>query len=213
MSDVRFQIVGARPEPYAATPTLAFRLRAESPAPQVIQSIALRCQIRIEPQRRRYSSVEEKRLLELFGETPRWGDTVKPFFWSDVSTVVRGYTGSTETDLPVSCTYDLEVAAAKYLHALDDGEIPLVFLFSGTIFARGASGLEASQVSWNDDVSFRLPARIWRDVMNLYFPNAGWLRLRRETLDALARVKAKRAIASWDDVLTALLREVGEDAA
>ena len=33
---------------------------------------------------------------------------------------------STEVDLPVTCTYDFEVAAAKYLHALDDGEIPLV---------------------------------------------------------------------------------------
>src|SRR5262249_37180889 len=108
------------------------------------------------------------------------------------------------------CTYDLEVAAAKYLHALDDGEIPLVFLFSGTIFAHGARGLEAAPVPWNTDTSYRLPARAWREVMNLYFPNGGWLRLRRETLDALSRVKAKRAIASWDDVVATLLRAAGE---
>lgn len=213
MSEVGFQIVGVRPEPYAASPTLAFRLRVEDSEERRIQSIGLQCQIRIEPQRRRYSPEEESRLLELFGETPRWGDTLKPFFWSNVSTVVRGFTGATEIDLALPCTYDLEVAAAKYFHALDDGDIPLVFLFSGTVFAQGASGLEASQVSWSKDTSYRLPARVWREMMNLYFPNGGWLRLRRETLDGLARVKAKRAIASWDDVIDTLLRAAGEEGA
>ena len=212
MTDVSFRIVGARPEPYAASPTLAFRVRVEDATARPIQSIGLHCQIRIEPQLRRYSPQEESRLLELFGETPRWGDTLKPFFWSNVSTVVRGFSGNTETDLAVPCTYDLEVAAAKYLHALDDGEIPLSFLFSGTIFAQGEQGLEASQVSWSRDAAYRLPARVWRDVMNLYFPNSGWLRLRRETLDALGRVKAQRAIASWDEVVETLLRAAGESA-
>ena len=167
MSDVGFQIVGARPERYAASPTLAFRLRLEDEAERSIQSIGLQCQIRIEPQLRRYSAEEEVRLLELFGETPRWGDTLKPFFWSSVSTVVRSFRGSTEIDLPVPCTYDLEVAGAKYLHALDDGELPLVFLFSGTIFAQGEGGLEVSQVSWSRDTRYRLPARLWREVMDL----------------------------------------------
>ena len=206
-------IVDARPERYAATPTLMFRMRLEDTGNEVIHSIALRCQIRIEPQRRRYSQAEEARLLELFGESPRWGDTLKPFLWSHVSTVVPGFTKETEADLPVACSYDLEVAGAKYLHALDDGEIPLVFLFSGTIFAKGADGLKVSPVSWNKDASYRMPVRLWRELMDLYFPNAGWLRLSRDTLDLLCRFKAERALASWDQVFEALLREAGKKVA
>ena len=206
-------IVDARPELYAATPTLMFRMGLEDAGNEVIHSIALRCQIRIEPQRRRYSPAEEGRLLELFGESPRWGDTLKPFLWSHVSTVVPGFTKETEADLPVACSYDLEVAGAKYLHALDDGEIPLVFLFSGTIFAKGPDGLKVSPVSWNKDASYRMPVRLWRELMDLYFPNAGWLRLSRNTLDLLGRFKAERALASWDQVFEVLLQEAGKKVA
>ena len=47
----------------------------------------------------------------------------------------------TEIDLQVPCTYDLEVASARYLQGLDDGTIPLLLLFSGTVFvANGAGG-------------------------------------------------------------------------
>jgi uncharacterized protein DUF6084 len=200
-------VVDARPERYAATPTLVFRMRLDDAGGEVFHSIALRCQIRIEPQRRRYTPAEEARLLELFGETPRWGDTLKPFLWSHVSTVVQGFAGSTQADLPVACSYDLEVAGAKYLHSLDDGEIPLVFLFSGTIFAKAEHGLKVVPVSWNKDASYRMPVSVWRELMDTYFPNAGWLRLSRETLDRLTRFKAENAIASWDQVFEALLEQ------
>ena len=43
--------------------------------------------------------------------------------------------------LPVPLTYDFEVATAKYFHGLEDGEIPLLLLFSGTIFVKGETGL------------------------------------------------------------------------
>ena len=93
----------------------------------------------IEPQRRRYEPAEQARLVELFGDAPRWGETLRPFLWTHVGTVVTGFTATTEIDLPITCTYDFEVAAAKYLHGLDDGEIPLLLLFSGTVF-RAATG-------------------------------------------------------------------------
>lgn len=213
MTELGFQVLGARPEPYAATPTLMFRLRLETIPHELIHSVALRVQIRIEPQRRRYSAVEESRLVELFGEAPRWGDTLKPFLWSHASIMVQGFNGATEIDLPVPCSYDLEVAGAKYLHSLEDGEVPLVFLFSGSIFAKGPTGLSVTQVSWSKDVSFKFPAATWRSLMDMYFPNGGWLRLTRETLDALSRFKAKHALATWDHVLEALLREREEKAA
>src|SRR6185295_9965919 len=97
---------------------------------------------------------------------------------------VTAFTGSTEVDLPIACTYDFEVAAAKYMHSLDDGEIPIVLMFSGTAFGTNATRLSVVPVSWSEEASFRLPVELWRDMMDLYFPNSGWLRVARETLDA-----------------------------
>jgi len=214
MSEIAFTVSEVRPLPYAAGPTLVFRLHLEAPAGETIHSIALRCQIRIEPQRRRYTADEEAGLLELFGEAPRWGDTLKPFLWAHASTMVLGFTGSTDVDLQVPCTYDLDVAGAKYFHALGDGEIPLLLLFSGTVFAKADGGaLRVTQIPWDKEARVRLPVHVWRDLIDRYFPNAGWLRLRRDTLDALLRMKARRALVTWDDVVVELLRAAGEEAA
>jgi hypothetical protein len=46
--------------------------------------------------------------------------------------------------------------------------------------------------------------------MDLYFPNSGWLRLHRDTLDALGTYKATRAVATWDQAIEKLLKEAGE---
>ncbi|MEO8267762.1 MAG: DUF6084 family protein [Ilumatobacteraceae bacterium] len=211
MSPVSFEVVGARVEAYAAVPTLALRLRIVAADGQPVHALALRSQIMIEPKRRHYDPDEEARLTELFGETPRWGDTLRPFLWTNVSMTVTGFTGETEVDLPITCTYDFEIAAAKYMHALDDGEIPIVVMFSGTVFGKSAAGLNAAPVSWSEEASYRLPVALWRDMMDLYFPNTGWLRLRRETLDALQRYKSARALLSWDETFERLLKEAGED--
>jgi hypothetical protein len=137
MTELGIRAIGARTEPHAAVPTLLFDLALEETTGQLVESIALRCQIRIEPHRRRYSPEEQHSLLELFGETPRWGDTLKPFLWTHASTIVPRFSGSTRAELPVTCTYDFEVAASKYLHALEGGEIPTLLLFSGTVFVQG----------------------------------------------------------------------------
>jgi hypothetical protein len=213
MSELGLTILGVRVEPYAATPTLVFRLRVEATGGETIHTLALRCQIRIEPQRRRYAADEEAALEELFGRTERWGDTLKPFLWTHVSTMAPGFTGAGEVDLVVPCTYDFEVAAAKYLHALEGGEIPLLFLFSGTVFARGEEGLRVTQIPWDREARHRLPVATWRELMDRYYPNAGWLRLRRDTIDALLSLKARRAVTTFDEIIDALLAEAGEHAA
>jgi len=48
--------------------------------------------------------------------------------------------------------------------------------------------------------------------MELYFPDSGWLLLRRGTVDALGRFKSRHAVPTWDDTLSALLRQAGEKA-
>jgi hypothetical protein len=210
MTDLVFDCIDAQPERYAAVPTLQLKLRISETTGAQVHAIALRCQIRIEPQRRRYSTEEAEGLLELFGEPARWGDTLKPLQFATVSLMVPSFTGSTELDLPVPCTYDFEVAAAKYLHALGDGEVPLLLLFSGTVFTKGPGGFSVGQVPWHKEASYRLPVSVWREIMDRFFPGAGWIRLRRDTLDTLQRFKAVRALPTWDDALEALLKEARE---
>ncbi|MBV9934785.1 MAG: hypothetical protein JO367_10840 [Actinobacteria bacterium] len=208
MTELQFAVVDARAEPYAAVPTITLRLRITDGAARNIDAIALRCQVNIEPQRRRYTGDEEERLVELFGEAPRWGDTLRPFLWTNVTTTVPRFRGTVDVELPIACTYDMEVAAAKYLHGLDDGEIPLALMFSGTVFTAGEGGLTATPVAWHADTSYRLPVITWRQVMDLYFPGSGWLRLPRETIDALQRFKAARALPTWEQAIETLLKEV-----
>jgi hypothetical protein len=211
VTDLDITVLDAKVEPYAAVPTLMLRLGITETSGATIHTMALRGQLRIEPQRRRYSTAEEERLLELFGETPQWGNSLKPFLWMNLATTVPGFTGSTEVDLPLTCTYDFEVAAAKYLHALGEGEIPLLLLFSGTVFSRGEQGVVVEPVAWHCEASYRLPVSVWRDVMDRYFPNSGWLRLDRETIDDLQRFKARRALPTWEQAIEALLKEAGEE--
>jgi hypothetical protein len=211
MSALAFEVLDARAEPYAAVPTIMFRLRVTESSGTPVHAVALRCQIRIEPNLRRYNLDEETRLVEVFGEPPQWGQSLKPFLWTHVATTITGFDGSTEIDLPVTCTYDLEVAGTKFFHSLDDGEIPLVLLFSGTTFARGEAGLSVAPVAWHEEASYRLPVGVWRDMMDLYFPNSGWLMVSRDTLDALTRFKAARALPTWDHVVEQLLKEAGEE--
>jgi hypothetical protein len=199
--------LSSQPDPYAAVPTILLRLRIEAAESEPVHAMALKAQIRIEPQRRRYSPEEEARLLELFGEAPQWGESLRPFLWTHVSTTVAEFAGSVEIDLPVPCTYDFEVAAAKYLHSIGDGEIPIVLLFNGTVFSYRDGGLVVQPVPWNIEAEHRLPVAVWRSTMDGFFPGSGWIRLRRETIDALTAYKAQRALTSWEDAFEQLLKE------
>jgi hypothetical protein len=207
-----FDCVGARAEPYAAAPILVLQVRISEPAGEPVHAIALRCQIRVEPQRRRYSDREAERLHDLFGDRSRWADTVKPLQVATVQVMVPGFTGATEVDVPVPCTYDLEVASARYFAGLDDGTVPLLLLFSGTVFVKRDGGFAVEQVPWSAESSLPMPVQVWRDMMDRYFPDSAWLRCSRETLDALGRFKSRHALPTWDATLAELLKqaEVGQ---
>lgn len=207
MSDLAFTIIDARVEPYAVIPTLLFRLQITESSGERIHAIALRSQIQVEPRQRRYSHNEEDLLIELFGAPDRWSGTLRSLLWTQASLMVPGFEGTTVIDLPITCTYDFEVVAAKYLEALEDGEVPLLFLFSGTIFARGQLGFSVEQVPWEKEAKYRLPVRLWRDLMDRYFPGSAWIRLRRDSFDALYRFKGRHALLTWDDAIETLLNE------
>jgi hypothetical protein len=207
VGELAFDCLEARADRYAASPTILFRLRIAETSGESIDTIALRCQMRIEPSKRRYSPEEAERVRDLFGDVAQWGESLKPMQFTTVSVMVPGFRGATEIDLIVPVTYDLEVASAKYFHSLQDGEIPLLLLFSGTVFYRSEGGFRVEQVPWHKEAAFRLPVTVWREVMDLYFPGSAWIRLRQGTLDSLQRFKSDRALPTWDDTLEALLKE------
>ena len=205
MAKLIFDCTGASAAPYTATPTLLFRLTVTEGLGERVDAVALRCQIRIEPHKRRYSPDEARRLHDLFGDTERWAETVKAIQLAAVSVMVPAFTGQTEIGLEVPCTYDLEVASGRYLQGLDDGTIPLLLLFSGTVFTSPDGRLRVEPISWSSEASYRMPVSVWQDVVNEHFPGSAWLRCSRETLDELSAFKAARALPTWDATLAALL--------
>ena len=205
MPDLIFSVTGARAERHAASPVLSFRLRMQDTAGVPIHAVLLRIQIQIQPRRRRYSALEQERLADLFGAPDRWSETARSLLWTHASLVVPAFEKEVEVDVTVPCTYDLEVASAKYLEALDGDEVALLFLFSGTVFVKTENGFGVEQIPWEKEAAFRLPVETWRDLMESHFPGCGWIRLRRSSLDALRRVKTREALFTWDDVIEALV--------
>ncbi|MFI6349147.1 DUF6084 family protein [Streptomyces sp. NPDC050560] len=205
MSDLAFACLGVRAEAHAAGPTLVFRLRVSASGPERVHALALRCQIRVEPALRRYDDAEARRLGDLFGERSRWGRSMRPLQFAHAALMVPGFTGETETDLPVPVTYDMDVASARYFDALADGDAPLTLLFSGTAF-RGPGGFRVHPVPWDREARCRMPARVWREAIDRHFPDCGWLRLPRDTMDALLAYRSRHALPTWQDTVAALLR-------
>src|SRR6201998_1562591 len=201
MAELTFGCTEAHATRYAATPTLSFTLTITESTGALVHAIALRCQIRIEPHRRRYSADEARRLNDLFGDTSRWAETVKPIQLATVSTMVPGFTSLTEVELPVPCTYDLEVASARYLQGLDDGTVPLLLLFSGTVFIANGDSFSIELIPWSAEASYRMPVSVWRDLVNAHFPGSAWLRCSQETLDSLSDFKARHALPPWGATL------------
>jgi hypothetical protein len=205
MPELDFAYLGARAERYAAVPTVTLQLRISESTGAQVHAVALRCQIRVEPHRRRYTAAEAEQLLDLFGDTSRWGDTLKPLQLASVSQMVPGFTGGADIDLALPCTYDLEVASTRYFRALEDGDIPLLLLYSGTVFYRLDGALAVQQIPWSHETSVRLPVRVWQDVVEQYFPNSGWIRLDLDTLRSLASYKSRMATTTWDATVMSLL--------
>jgi hypothetical protein len=205
MAEFSFDCTGIRAQQYSAAPTLDITLRISETTGAKVDAIALRCQIRIEPVRRRYSEAEAERLYDLFGDASRWADTLKPLQVATLSTTVPGFTGAAEAVVPLPCGYDLDVAFAKYFDGLEDGDIPLLMLFSGTVFTDDGQRLQVHQIPWSKECSYRLPVKVWREAVDQHFPDSAWIRVRREALDALQRYKSTHALTTWEAVLESLL--------
>ena len=210
MPDLHFRVDGAQVLPYAAVPTLVFELRVENRDDEPVHAVTLNTQIRIATRQRHYTAAEQERLADLFGEPFRWGATLTSLLWTHTVVLVPPFTGSTVVDMPVTCTYDFEVASSKYFHGLEDGSVPLEFLFRGTIFYAGADGLQVSQISWEKEARYHLPVILWKAVMEHYFPKSAWIRLRRDVFDQLASYRSRNGLPTWEAALEQLLPALEE---
>jgi Family of unknown function (DUF6084) len=191
-------------------PTISFRLRVDSGGAS-IRAVQLDVQIQIAARRRGYDPERQGGLWELFGTPDRWAETLRTLPWLRTTVVVPPFTGATTVELPVVCTYDLEVVAARYFASVGDGVVPLDFLFSGAVFYADAAGrLQTVRIAWDCDADYALPVAVWREAIDRHFPDSAWLRLRRASFDRLQAYKGRRAFATMEDALDALLNEAGE---
>ncbi len=207
MPDLTFQIEGVSVPAHAALPALDFVLRIRNaPAEEEIQSVLLHCQVRLEVTRRSYSRLEQEKLKDLFGPPEQWSRSLHSLYWTNATTVVVGFSGATLVDLILPCSFDFNVAATKYFGAQLEGEIPLLFLFSGTVFYRTGTGLlQAAQISWQRENEYRLPVHVWREMMDRFYPDGVWLCLRRDVFDRFYAYKVDRGMTNWEAALESLL--------
>jgi hypothetical protein len=203
-----FRVLGATGRRYAAVPVLDFDVHVSEPGGRQVHAIALTAQVMIEPARRDYDPETRAKLVELFGPPERWATTTRSLVWHQADALVPAFTGSTTFHLAVPATFDMEVASSKYLYGLPDGEVPLAFNFNGTVHYRGDDGrLQISLVPWSCSAEYRLPVATWHELIEHYYPATGWIALRKETLVALQREKAKRALPTLDACVAELLEE------
>jgi hypothetical protein len=204
VSDLSFSVVESYPLPYALSPSLGVKIRVAETTGKRVHTIALRAQVQIEPQKRRYTPGESETLSDLFGTVDRYGDTLKPMLWTHISTMVLGFTGEKEFEMQLPCSYDFEVAGNKYLAALKDGEIPIVFLFSGTMYTEGERGVAAEMLSWSCEAKHRLPLAVYRATMDAHFPNSAWIRLDRDVFAEIDRFRMSQGLPNFDQAITRL---------
>ncbi|MGW1028591.1 DUF6084 family protein [Streptomyces sp. NPDC002577] len=203
--DLDFEVVGARPLAHTAVPTLGFQILIRRVGGGPVRSVLLHTAIRIAPARRRYDGPAQERLTEIFGAPERWATTLRPVTWTQVSSVVPPFDESTVFDLHVPCPCGVELAVVKYVRAVRDGEVPLDFLFSGTVFHTAADGaLRTAQISWNSDASFLLPRTLWQEATG----DHAWIRLTRAGQDRLDAHRARNALATWDEAVCDLLDRI-----
>lgn len=206
--ELDFRIEGAEAQEYAAVPTIVFRLRVQSSSGHAVRSALLDTQVQIAARGREYDAAEQQRLADLFGPPERWGTTLRTLPWTRTTRVVPGFEGSTVVELPLVCTYDLDVIASRYFGGLRGGEVPLEFLFSGTVFYSGPGGaLQTARISWEKEAAYRLPVEVWRQTMERHFPGTAWLRVGSETYERLNAERARRGDADFEGTLGALLEE------
>lgn len=209
MPELSFRVNDVCALPYAAVPTICACIGIEDArATEEIRGLCLNCEVLIDPLRRKYTAVEESRLLELFGERESWARTMKPMVWANISVKVPGFSGATSADVQLPCSLDFDVAATKYFYGIESGSIGIVMRFGGTVFMAGFDGeLQMQEIPRGHEIRFDLPVEVWQAAIGAHYGHTTWLRLPRDVFDRLYHFKVSQGIPSWPAVIAQLLDE------
>ena len=208
--ELDFEVLGARPVRHAAAPMLALDLRVSEPSGRQVYMIALTIQLMIEPARREL----RRRHARAAGRAVRraralGGDDAQPRVGAARRAWCPRSPGSTTVAVPIACNYDLEVAAAKYLYSLPDGEAPLALHFNGIVYYPDEDGgLQMVLVPWT--TLDRLPhARVGlaRDDRALLPQHRLGRRCARRRCSALERERVDRGLPTYDALRARALLE------
>ncbi len=207
MPNLKFEIISSEVKQYAIVPTLAFKLQISNDAEgEEVYAAALKCQVMIEAVKRTYNEESKDKLHELFGEPFRWDETLRSFFWTIINVPVPRFTGKTVVEVAIPCSEDQALAAGKYFYAVSNGEVPLAFLFSGTLFYKDPDGnLQITLVPWEKEAFCKMPARLWLEMMETHFPNTRWVKVPKDIYDRLVRHKAFTAFPTLEKCLESVL--------
>ena len=224
MPDLKFEILSSEVKPYAVLPTISFQLRiVNNTENEEVYAAALKCQVMIEALKRTYDEDSKNKLGELFGPPSRWDETLRSFFWTIINIPVPRFTDQTIVEVAIPCSEDQALAAGKYFYAVDDGYIPLNFLFSGTLFYKSApvagvptghsvdSDLQVTMIPWEKEALWKMPANLWQEMMNIYFPGKRWLQVKKDTYDRLVMFKAQSSFPTLETALEFLLDDALKD--
>jgi Family of unknown function (DUF6084) len=155
MRDLSFKIEAAAFVPLVVAPTLILKLRiTNADAGVLIHSTAICCQMRFEATRP-HCKAEEQGL--------------RNSLWAYAWVEVPSFRDSTLVDLPIPCTSDFAAIAAKHFDGHSAEKIPPPLRFSGTaLYADAEDIVRRAQILWEHDREFKLPVRIWRDMIDAY---------------------------------------------
>lgn len=201
-----FEVLGAAVPLDAAAPTIGVRLRIDVDPAVTVRSILLRTQVRIAAPRRSYDRRDRERLRDVFGTEEQWSRSLGSLFWTNVVAVVPAFAERTSIELALPVTYDLEVSSARYFHALDEGDVPLDFLFSGSVFWEGADGaVRASLIPWNREASLAMPIAVWKEALERHYPQSAWLRVHRDVFDRIQDFRTRHTLPTTEAAIEALI--------
>jgi hypothetical protein len=100
------------------------------------------------------------------------------------------------------------IASSKYLEGLRDGDVPVVMLFSGSVFYAGEDAPQALQVApvpWTSEARFSLPLRTWREAIDQHYAGHAPLSIRKDVLERLLRYRSQAGLPSCDAAIESLL--------
>jgi hypothetical protein len=131
--------------------------------------------------------------------------------WTHVSAVMPSFNGSGTFGMSVPCSFDFSLAATKYFTALPEGDLPLCFLFGGTIFYESEErGVQVAPIPWEKEATFRLPAATWQALRDCYYPDSAWLCLQRDVFEQLDQYRSRAGMLTIDQAVERLLGAIKE---